>query len=234
MKYVISLVIGMLVGASLFILGLYYNPFVGNPSVSPLAISNLDLVDLSFSLVPEESIMYTNDGESRVDPQPAKVSQLWEPTVKKTRGFVTTLTDARGDPVGLGVKFSSDSEKTSIIEADVLVDSVWHIYLPERGTFFVDQTENFWSYIHDIVVPARLSSGDNWKGTWHGITSTGPGALGTARVTGGLGDLMETEAEAVESITARAYSATSGPVGMSGNLTIALPKQEDQALLSSD
>lgn len=230
MKYFLSLIVGMAIGVALFVLGLYYNPFVGNPSVSPLAISDLELVDLTYSLVPAESIVFTNDGESHVDPHPAKVLQLWEPTVNRTRAFVTNLTDGRGDPVGLGVKFSSDSEKTALMDSEVLVDSVWHIFLPERGTLFIDQTENFWSYLHDIVVPSRFNSGDNWRGSWYGITSTGPGALGTARVTGSTGDLMGIEAEAVESISARAYSATSGPVGMTGNLTIALPRKEEEPL----
>lgn len=226
MKYLISLLVGMAIGIALFVLVLYYNPFVGNPSVSPLAVSELDLVDLSYSLVPSESIVYTNDGESHVMPHPAKVLQLWEPTVKQTRGLVTILTDSRGQPAGLGVKFSSDSEQSELINARVLVDSVWHIYLAQRGTFFVDQTENFWPYLHDIVVPARLSSGDNWRGTWHRVMSAGPGALGTARVTGSTGHLSGGEAEAVESVTARAYSAISGPVAMTGNLTIAFPHDE--------
>ena len=126
----------------------------------------------------------------------------------------------------IGVKFSSDSETTRLINAEVLVDSVWHIYSPEHGTFFVDQTENFWPYLHDIVIPARLSGGDSWRGSWYRITSVGPGALGIARVTGGSGVFADAEAEAVESITASAYSAITGPVAMTGNLTIALPRQE--------
>ena len=223
MNYVISLLAGMLIGIALFLLGLYYNPFVGNPSVSPLAISDLDLVDLSYSLVPSDSIAFTNDGESHVKTHPARVLQLWEPAVNKTRGFATILADSRGEPAGLGVKFSSDSEETALIDGKVVVNSVWHIYLPKHGTFFLNQTENFWRYLRDIVIPARLSAGDNWRGTWHGITSSGPGALGTARVTGNTGVLSDTEAEAIESITARAYSAKTGPVGMTGNVTIALP-----------
>ena len=152
MKYVISLVVGMTIGAALFLAGLYYNPFVGNPSVSPLAISDLELVELSYSLVPTDSIVFTNDGESHLAPHPERVLKLIEPTVVNTRALVTTLVDSRGRPLGLGVKFSSDSEKTALIDAEVLVDSVWHIYLPERGTFFVHQTENLWSYLHDIVL----------------------------------------------------------------------------------
>lgn len=227
MKYIVSLLLGMVIGVGLFFLGLYYNPFVGNPSISPLAVSDLDLVDLSYSLVASDSIVFTNDGESHVKPHPAKVGQLWEPTVSQTRGIVTILADGRGEPAGLGVKFSSDSEATALIDGEVLVHSVWHIYLPKRGTFLVDQTENFWRYLHDIVIPARLSSGDNWRGSWHGIMSIGPGALGTARVTANTGPLTGNEAEAVESITARAYSAITGPVGMTGTLTIALPHQQE-------
>ncbi|MFQ5549506.1 MAG: hypothetical protein ACE5FV_14535 [Woeseia sp.] len=227
MKYVISLLVGMLIGVALLIAVLFYNPFVGNPSVSPLAVSELDLVDLTYSRVPGESIMFTNNGESHVKPYPNRVRELWEPAVKRTRALVTILTDSRGEPAGLGVKFSSDSEDSELINAKVLVDSVWHVYLPERGTLFVDQTENYWSYLHDIVIPARLSSGDNWRGSWHRIMSEGPNALGTARVTGGIGDLAGGEAEAVESVTAKAYSALTGPVGMNGNLTIAFPHRHD-------
>ncbi len=227
MKYLISMSVGMLIGIVLFVLGFYYNPFVGSPVVSPLAVSDLDLVELSYSLVASDSIVFTNDGESRVKPHPSKVLQLWEPTVSQTQGLVTILTDSRGEPAGLGVKFSSDSEETALMNGEVLVDSVWHIYLPDRGTIFIDQTENFWPYVREIVIPARLSSGDNWRGTWYGILSAGPGALGTARVTGNTGVLSGVESEAIESITARAYSAVTGPVGMTGNLTIALPREKE-------
>ena len=41
------------------------------------------------------------------------------------------------------------------------------------------------------------------------------------------GVLSGVESEAVESITAKAYSAVTGPVGMTGNLTIALPREEE-------
>ena len=225
MKYVISILVGMAVGVALFALILFYNPFVGNPTVSPLALSELDMVDLSYSMVPQEAIVFTNHGETRVKPHPEKVLQLWEPTVKNTRGLVTVLTNSRGQPAGLGVKFSTDSEGSELINAKVLVDSVWHIYLPERGTLFVNQTENVWPYLHDIVIPARVSSGDNWRGSWHRNMSVGPGALGTARVTGGTGLLAGIEAEAVESVSAKAYSAISGPVAMTGSLSIALPRQ---------
>jgi hypothetical protein len=118
---------------------------------------------------------------------------------------------------------SSDSEQTSLINANAEVNSVWHVYLPGQGTFLIDQSENYWSYIHDIVIPARWSSGDNWKGSFHKIMTSGPGALGIARVTGGSGEFAGQSTEAVESLTASAYSALEGPVSMDGNLTIVAP-----------
>jgi hypothetical protein len=51
----------------------------------------------------------------------------------------------------------------------------------------------------------------------------GPNALGTARVTGGNGNFAGKSGEAVESLTANAYSAIDGPVSMDGSLTITLP-----------
>lgn len=225
MKYLVSLVLGMTIGATLFFLLLYFNPFAGKSSVSPLAVTEENLIDISYSAVPGETIVFTNDGESLIKPYPAKVQQLWEPAIKESWVSVIALTDPRGEPLGIGVKFSSESESTRVLNAEALVHSAWHIYLPGRGTLFVDQTENFWSFLRDIVIPAHWSSGDNWRGSWHRNMTVGPGALGTARVTGGSGAFSALHSEAVESLTARAYSAVDGPVAMGGNLTISIPAE---------
>jgi len=223
MKYVISLLLGALLGAALFSLTLYYNPFAAQPTISPLSITQDRVINLSFSAVASEVILYTDHGESIIATHPDRVADLWESAIIDTRIFVTTLRDARGEMAGIGFKFSSDSEQTSLINAVAEVNSVWHVYLPGQGTFLIDQSENYWSYIHDIVIPARWSSGDNWKGAFHGIMTSGPGALGIGRVTGGSGEFAGQSTEAVESLTARAYSALEGPVSMSGNLTIVAP-----------
>jgi hypothetical protein len=223
MKYVISLLLGALLGASLFSLALYYNPFAAQSTISPLSITQDRVINLSYSAVASDAILYTDDGESIIATRPDRVADLWELAVIDTRIFVTTLQSARGEVVGIGFKMSSDSEQTSLIKANAEVNSVWHVYLPGQGTFLIDQSENYWSYIHDIVIPARWSSGDNWKGSFHKIMTSGPGALGIARVTGGSGEFAGQSTEAVESLTASAYSALEGPVSMNGNLTIVAP-----------
>jgi hypothetical protein len=228
MKYAISLVVGIVIGAILFAMGLFYNPFTTQQAISPLAVTNERIIDLAFSAVPGDAILFTNNGESTIAPHPARVADLWEPAIADTSVFVTTLVDSRGEMVGIGIKTSTLSEGTKILTGKALVNSAWHVYVPGQGTLLIDQSENFWTYLREIVIPARWSSGDNWKGSFHGITTSGPGALGTARVSGGSGIFAGLNSEAVESLTAKAYSAVDGPVSMIGNLTVTIPAVSSQ------
>jgi len=222
---VISMVLGLMTGAAIFAVGVYYNPFIGQPTVSPLAVTNERVVDLSFSAVPAEAVLYTDHGESNVAPLPEGVGELWEPAVNDTTVFVTLLEDGRGSPAGVGIKIQSKSEGTELIRGNAEANSVWHVYLPGQGTMLIDQTENYWSYLRDVVIPAHVSSGDNWRGSFHRVMTSGPGSLGTARVSGGSGNLAGITTESVESLTASGFSSDSGPVSMDGSLTIAIPQQ---------
>ena len=222
MKYLAALFGGMLCGAALLATVLYYNPLVASNNLSPLSVTSNEVMRLSYSAAATDAFVYTNDGESQVAPHPPKVLQLWEPTIRQTSAVVTELVDGRGAPAGFGVKFSSSSERTNLIDGEILVDSVWHIYLPERGSLFIEQSENYWNYIRDIVVPAYRSSGDNWRGTWLENITHGPGALGTALVAGGSGQFKGMDTEAVEALSAKAYSVADGPVGVTGQISIEL------------
>ena len=223
MKYLISLLLGMLFGAALFSLLLYYNPLTPGNALSPLSVTDNDVISLNYSAVAQDSLIYTNDGESQIDPFPTKVLQLWERPIQNTNTMATVLKDGRGRVAGLGIKFSSDSEQTNVLNSEALVNSVWHIYLPGQGSFFIEQTENYWGYLREIVMPAYWSSGDNWRGIWFGNMTSGPGALGIAKVVGGSGSVDGLRADAVESLSAKAYSVDLGPVAMTGQITIELP-----------
>lgn len=234
MKYVLSLLFGIVTGAVLFCLLLYFNPFAGAHAISPLAVTDSRLLNLAFSSVPDETLILTNDGESVPLPYPVKVLQLWEPTIANTSIMVVMLADSRGEPAGVGIKIWSKSERTDILNAELIVDSVWHINLPRKGTFLVDQQENYWSYIRDVVIPAHRSSGDSWRGIWNGVMTVGPNALGTARVTGGSGDFAGIVTEAIESRLASAFSVAKGPVAMRGSLTIMLPDEASDDEVESE
>ena len=232
MKYVISLFVGLIFGALLFSAAFYYNPFVGRTVLSPLAVSDSKKSVLSYSAVISDSVLFTNDGKSISHLHPNKVAKLWEPAIKDSQLLVTSLIDSRGMPAGIGIKMSTPSEKSRLFKSEILVDSIWHLYLPGRGTLAINQTESYWSYLRDIVIPAWRSSSDSWRGSWSRDMTTGPGALGTARVTGLGGEFDGLQSEAVESLNARAYSMMQGPVSMSGMLTIAI--SDESTLLVPD
>lgn len=223
MKYLFALISGLLLGAAIFAVGMIYNPFVADRGLSPLSVTGAQVMSLSFSAVASESIVYTNDGESRQKPHPEKVLQLWELPIRFTSTMTTVLRDARGQTAGIGVKFSSHSESTRLLNGEALVDSAWYIYLPGRGSLFIEQSENYWSFLREVVIPAHRSSANNWKGTWLGDLTAGPGALRTSKVTGGSGAFRGLEMNGVESLSARAFSSDEGNVAAEGRLLIELP-----------
>lgn len=233
MKYFVALILGIAAGGVVALGLLYINPFMSRPALSPLAVSGQQQINLNYSAVAKHAIAFTNDGESRVAPYPNKILQLWEPPIRQTEALVTQLFDARNQLVGIGVKFSSKSEQTKILNGEALADSVWYVFLPRQGTLLIAQTENYWGYLRDIVVPAHWSSGNGWKGNWHGTLTSGPGALGTARVHGGSGRFRGLEAEAIEMLSAKAYSSTAGPVAMNGQLIVEFPRADDEVTARS-
>ena len=222
MKFVVAFILGIVSGVFLLLFGYVANPFAGAPSLSPLAADDGQMINLNFSNVPAQSILLTNDEGSRIDAVPEGVQRLWEPTISDTQVLVTRLTDSRGQPAGIGIKMSTPSESTRLFKSMVLVDSVWHIYLPGRGLLGVYQQENFWPYLRDLLIPALRSSGKSWRGNWIRNMTAGPGPLGTARVFGLGGLFAGTEGEAVETVSARAYSAVLGPVSMTSTLNISM------------
>ena len=222
-KYLLTLIGGIILGMVVIATLIFYNPMIGSNKLSPLSVTDNEVVHLTYSAAAQDALLYTNDGESQIAPNPPKALQLWEPTIRRTTATVNVLADSRGRPAGIGVKFSSHSQESSILNGKALVNSVWHIYLPERGSVFIEQSENYWNYIREIVVPAYRSSGDNWRGRWLNNISDGPGALGTALVAGGSGQFAGIDTVAVEALSAKAYSVDLGPVAMTGELTIELP-----------
>jgi len=99
------------------------------------------------------------------------------------------------------------------------------VYLPGRGGMFIEQTENYWDYLRRIVFPGYRSSANMWRGSWLGNLTAGPGALGTAKVTGSSGEFSGLEMLAVESLAVRAWRTVGGPLAAEGQLLIELPPE---------
>jgi len=226
MKYIVSLVLGLIVGVSLFVAGLLYNPFLADRGLSPLSVTKAEVITLSFANVPAESIAFTNDGESLHGPYPEKVLQLWEAPIRRTSAMTTVMRDGRNQVAGIGVKFASDSESTRLFSGEAITNSVWYIYLPEHGSLFIEQTENYFPFIREVAFPAWRSSANSWRGSWLGDLTAGPGTLGTAAVTGGSGRVDGLKMAGMESISVRAFSTETGLVSSEGRLLIELPETQ--------
>ena len=160
MKYLLSLLLGIAAGAVLFFVGMLYNPFLQKQALSPLAVTDARTLSLSYSPVADESIAYTNDGESHTQPHPVKIQQLWEQPIRQSYALATVLRDGRQRVAGIGIKLSSASESTRMLSGELLANSVWFIHLPGQGSFFIEQTENYWNYFRDVVAPAYRSGAD--------------------------------------------------------------------------
>jgi len=237
-KFLFSLLIGLLTGVLLFTAGMVYNPFVSKQALSPLSVTDSQTVTLGYSGVASKSLVYTNSGQSRegfsskANPYPEKVQELWEAPIRKTSVMATVLWDGRNQATGIGIKVSSASERTRLLKGEALVDSIWYVYLPGRGSLFIEQTENYWDYLRQIVLPAYRSSANTWTGTWLGNVTSGPGSLGTAKVTGGSGDFNGLDMLAVETLSVRVWRLDDGPVAAEGRLIVELPANPDTAELA--
>jgi len=226
MKYLLTLLAGVITGAAILALLLYVNPFVDSKTIPPIAVTGSGEFELSYSATPMASIAWVDNGESSVRPRPPLVQELRDPTIDQTLLIVTLLQTSRGEPAGFGVKFLSPAEEAGLIKGVYPMQSVWHVWLLERGGLMIDQTENHYSLLRDVVLQAHLDSGDNWRGSWFGIMTDGPNQFGTARVNGGSGSLAGAEGKAIEVLTTRAYSAESGPASADGRITVALSPDE--------
>lgn len=227
MKYVVALVLGLIIGAAILAVGVVYNPFTVDRVLSPLSVTEAQVIVLKFSRVPAESLVYTNNGDSVPSPYPEKVLQFWEAPIRKTSAMATVMRDARNQPAGIGIKISSLSESTHLLRGEAIVDSIWYVYAPQHGSMFIQQTENYLPFVREVAFPAWKSAANSWRGTWMGNMTSGPGALGIAAVSGGSGRVKGLDLDGVETLSVRAFSADAGFVAAEGQLLIELPDPSD-------
>jgi hypothetical protein len=227
MKYIVALALGLIGGAVIFAVAIVYNPFSVDRVLSPIAVSESEVIVFNFSAVPAENLIYTNNGESIQSPYPEKVLQLWEAPIRKTSAMATIMRDARNQPAGIGIKVASLSESTDLLRGEAIMDSIWYVYTPQHGSMFIQQTENYLHFVREVAFPAWRSSTNSWRGAWMGNITAGPGALGMAAVSGASGRVKGLDLDGVESLSVRAFSVDTGFISAEGRLFIELPSAEE-------
>src|SRR5690606_16805345 len=112
MKYFLTWLCGLLLGAAVALAGVYYNPLIGPGGTQRLTEDWR--FDYTYPL--ESPLAFTHAGVSRLPTNPAGISELWEATIS---GAALAVFPLRGvddtPPVGAASRITVPSEGTDFI-----------------------------------------------------------------------------------------------------------------------
>jgi hypothetical protein len=221
MKHVLSLLAGLIVGAALVVLALYYNPLAReNPRV-PLSAAPDASVEV-FYRTAADTVARTGPAEGPLTTVPASLEALWEPALAGTEARLLVLRDVDGRPLGVGVRFAALDSRTRPLTGDLLAASVWNIHLPGRGSLFVDGLDDLWPLARQVLLPAWRADDGTWQGRFAGDLTVGPRPSHVAVMSGGAGVFAGTRGEARESLAVESLSLPEGQLQADGSLLIAI------------
>ena len=224
MKYVLSLLAGLVLGALLVAAALYYNPLVRENTRVPLTATPGASVE-AFYRTAAGTVARTGPTDGLLAPVPAEAETLWEPALAGTEARVLVLSDVDGRPLGFGVRFATLDAGTRPLTGELLANSVWNLHLAGRGSLFVHGLDNLWPLARAVLVPAWRAEDGTWQGQFAGDLTVGPRPSRVAVMTGGSGVFAGTRGEARESIVAEAYSLRDGRLEAEGSLLVAIVGQ---------
>lgn len=233
MKYVISLAAGIVLGAALVIVALYYNPLAADNPRVPLTAAPGASVEVFYDAA-ADTVARTGSVDGLLATVPTAAEELWEPVLAGTEVRLLQLRDVDGRPVGLGVRFATLDAGTRPLTGELLVDNVWNLHLQDRGSLFVDGLDNLWPLARQVLVPAWRAEDGVWQGRYDGDITVGPRPSRVAVMTGGAGVFAGTRGEARESLSAEAFSLRDGEITADGSLLIAIVGPADTARINPE
>ena len=183
MKYLLSLIAGLVVGAALAVVALYFNPLTQRTGETAAAPD----WSLQYGLAPAATWLATHDERLGLPVAPSDVPLLWESGIKGSFLTALPLHDASGRFAASASRITVPSAATEFLRSGLLVDDYWLISIPGRGTLFVHAVNNDWPLLRDTLVRVDLLR-RNWRGPGAWAPTVGPGAEG-ARVVGLSGSL---------------------------------------------
>jgi hypothetical protein len=201
MKYVLSLLFGLMLGAGVAATALYFNPLTQNQSDRDGGALVFD-----YTLKRSATLLTTHDGALGLPVVPAEVPLLFESGIKGS--LLTALTLEGRAEVGRAVatRLSVPSPRSELLLSGVLVDDYWLISLPGKGTLFVHSANNQWPLLRDTVVQIDWL-GRDWTGPKAYRPTRGP-ANGSAEVIGLTGRFAGSRGQGSERLTVASYGGS--------------------------
>lgn len=215
MKYLITLVIGLVFGAAMAAGLLYINPLT---MAAGSSLPEADDVYTYASPITSE-IAFASDGLSRLSSRPDDVPDLWETAIVKSALSLVVLRDRSGSPIGLASRVSYPAETTELLTTGVILNDDWLVSLPDSGSFFVSSQANWWPFLKDTLIPIWYFD-QPWSGSRVIDPTVGPDTSGHGIVTGATGAFAGRFGRATEHYDVHEFDDRVGPAIMSAQLRI--------------
>lgn len=212
MRYVVSLLFGLALGAIVAVAGIFFNPLTLNQSTPP---DDAEWV-LNYSLDAEETWLSTHENQLGVPIVPTDVPLLYENGIRGSLMAAMPLKGEPGSASGAGTRISIPSSNSELLKAGVMVEDHWLISVPGSGTLLVHAESNHWPMLRDTLIRVDLLK-RNWKGPGQYDPTLGP-SDGGAEVIGLTGSYRDFHGVGHERISLASYAGSLDP--LAGQLLI--------------
>jgi hypothetical protein len=211
---VLATVIGFVVGALLIVAALVVNPFVKAATLAT-PITTLDrkghTIETFTVNAPDDIIAVTHNGGSIIDPRPAGIALLNEPSIQSGLILVAKIRNQHGQIVGVAIEAEETDAASNPLLGRVRMNTDWTILLPARGTIFVTQIEDA-GEVGKSILPTVILGGE-WNGQAEFVSTAGPAENGRGVIIGGTRQFERISGSFVEISHLTHMSKARGGVG---------------------
>lgn len=214
MKYILTVSLGLLLGALSGLSLIYFNPFIQGQGEHAFD----DAWVLEYELAASETWLSTHDERVEIPVVPSAAPLLWEDGIRGAWLAAMPLdADSEAAPAA-ATRISLPSSDTNFLHSGVVVEDYWLISVAGAGTLLVHGFNNQWPLLRDTVVSVDLLRRD-FSGPATYDATQGPDN-GHAVVSGITGVYEASHGRAHERVSLETYEGSLGSA--SGQLIIAL------------
>jgi len=206
MRYLLTLLLGFLLGASVAGVGLYFNPFTQTGGPQPDAQDSV----YTYGSPVTAALAFTHGNLSRLPTSPLGIPELWEGTINHGALALLVLGSADGSTNAIASRISFPSEGTELLLRGAVLTDHWLISVPGQGSLFVSAESNWWPFLRDTLIPTWYFDRP-WLGPAVYAPTIGPGADGKALVQGATGAFAGRAGTAAERYRLEAFDDRVGP-----------------------
>ncbi len=214
MKYALTALAGLLLGAVAAAAVVYFNPLTTNAAGPAVAAD----WELGYSFPGTGVLTHTHAGGLPLARHPAGVPELWEETIRRTALTSLELVGRNGDAeAAWATRISVPSTATDLLFDGVVLGDHWLISVPGMGSFFLTAESNVWPALKDTYLRVSLL-----KQAWRGPRSYSPTlrSAGSPALRGATGRFAGIEGRGVETFEIAAYGEARGLESLEGRLLL--------------